>query len=435
MWAAFSDLAWILGHSFIVYAPLLHGCTTVLFEGKPVGMPDAATYWRVCEQHGVAGMFTAPTAVRAMKREDPAGVLLRANRPSKLRTLLLAGERCDPDTHNWLADNLGPSVRVAEQWWQTELGWPVLTVPLGFSDSSSLPIKVGKTGIAVPGWDVRVLKPGADGGASAEFFDSQAPGAASRHHQRGHPTHNHSTEIGVSHPSTSSSAAVQVTYSIHTATSSSTSASTVSSMLRHHATIHPAPHAVEAADNELGPLVLRLPMPPGSMTTLWEDEPRFLSSYSADLDGYIQCGDAAMRDSDGYISVIGRVDDVINVAGHRLSTGSIEAAISGHPAVAEVAVVGVVDELKGHVPLALVVLKVMSSTTPASATTDSSAAIRREVGQRVRDTVGPVASLADALIVPRLPKTRSGTVLRAVIRAIADGVKYKYPSTIEDADV
>ena len=340
VWWAASDVGWVVGHSYIVYAPLLAGCTTVLYEGKPVGTPDAGAFWRVIAQHGVAALFTAPTAVRAIKKEDPDGALRGGHDASSLRTLFLAGERLDPDTYQWATDRLG--VPVIDNWWQTETGWPICANPQGLQP---LPIKPGSPTVPMPGYDVRVLDP-------------------------------NGAEV---------------------------------------------PAGVEGA------ICLKLPMPPGTLPTLWQDDARYVSSYLAAFEGYYLTGDGGYIDEDGYVYVMGRTDDVLNVAGHRLSTGSLEAAIAGHPAVAECAVIGVHDDLKGQVPRALVVLK--------AGVQESAETVAAQVVQRVRDEVGAVAALRQVDVVSALPKTRSGKMLRKTMREIADGQTPVVPSTIEDPAV
>ncbi|MGH2790061.1 MAG: propionyl-CoA synthetase [Actinomycetota bacterium] len=335
-WAA-SDVGWVVGHSYIVYAPLLTGATTVLFEGKPVGTPDPGAFWRVVSEHGVSVLFTAPTAFRAIKKEDPKGSHIGEHDISSMRALFLAGERLDPDTYHWASDLLG--IPVVDHWWQTETGWPVAANCLGVE---ALPIKPGSPTKPVPGWAVDVLEPSGE----------------------------------------------------------------------------------RAAAGTEGAICMRLPLPPGSLPTLWGDDERFVNSYLSAFDGYYLSGDGGHVDDDGYLFVMGRVDDVINVAGHRLSAGTIEEALAQHPDVAECAVVGAADELKGQVPIGLVVLK-------AGVDRDEDE-IARELVQSVRDEVGAVASMKRVSVVERLPKTRSGKILRATMRAIADGRDYKIPSTIED---
>jgi propionyl-CoA synthetase len=341
-WFTASDVGWVVGHSYIVYAPLLTGATTVLYEGKPVGTPDAGAFWRVISDYGAKAMFTAPTAYRAIKREDPDGELMKAHDLSSLETVFLAGERLDPDTYEWASKRLG--VPVVDNWWQTETGWPVAANLRGLEP---MPIKAGSPSVPVPGYDVQVL---------GENGQRLGPG-------------------------------------------------------------------------EEGAICIRLPMPPGTLPTLWGDDDRYVSSYLSAFDGYYLTGDGGLLDEDGYLYVMGRTDDVLNVAGHRLSTGSIEAALAGHEAVAECAVIGVSDEFKGQIPRALVVLK---SGVDADVEGDR---IRGELVQRVRDEVGAVASLRQVDIVAALPKTRSGKILRKTMREIADGRTPSVPGTIEDASV
>jgi propionyl-CoA synthetase len=335
-----SDVGWVVGHSYIVYAPLLAGATTVLYEGKPVGTPDAGQFWRVAAEHRVKSMFTAPTAFRAIKKEDPKGELLAQYDLSHLRYLFLAGERLDPETHRWASDLLG--IPVIDHWWQTETGWPIVANPAGIE---LLEIKPGSPTKPLPGWDVQVLD------------------------ESGRP--------------------------------------------------------VEAGTD--GAIVVKLPMPPGSLPTLWNDDERVLESYMSEFDGYYLTGDGGRLDEDGYVFVMGRTDDVINVAGHRLSTGGMEEVLSSHPDVAECAVIGVADPMKGQVPRGFVVLK-------AGVDRDEEQ-LRSELVQLVREQVGAVASLKDVAVVPGLPKTRSGKILRKTMRGIADGVDEPVPSTIDDAAV
>ena len=337
-----SDVGWVVGHSYIVYAPLLTGCTTVLYEGKPVGTPDAGAFFRVISEYGAVAMFTAPTAYRAIKKEDAAGAKAAAYDLSSLRTLFLAGERLDPDTWQWASDRLG--IPVVDNWWQTETGWPIAANLRGLE---TLPIKPGSPSVPVPGYAVTVLD------------------------EKGAPV-----DPGVE-----------------------------------------------------GAICLRLPMPPGTLPTLWGDDDRYVASYLSAFDGYYLTGDGGYLDEDGYLYVMGRTDDVLNVAGHRLSTGSIEAALAGHPDVAECAVIGVADELKGQVPRGLVVLK-----AGVDAESDGER-IRAELVQRVRDEVGAVAALRRVDIVGALPKTRSGKILRKTMREIADGRSPATPPTIEDVSV
>ena len=340
VWWAASDVGWVVGHSYIAYAPLITGCTTLMYEGKPVGTPDAGAFWRVIEEHGVNSLFTAPTAIRAIKKEDPRGEHMASRDLSSLRCLFLAGERLDPDTYAWSTEHLG--IPVVDNWWQTETGWPIASSMRGLDP---LPLKVGSPSRPVPGYDVRVLD-----------------------------------EHG---------------------------------------------HEVEALAE--GNIVIRLPLPPGALPTLWGDDERYLSSYLSAFPGFYATGDGGHVDADGYLYVMGRTDDVINVAGHRLTTGSLEAAVAGHPAVAECAVIGVHDEIKGQVPRAFVVLKAGVEPDPEE--------LQHEVIALVRDTVGPVAALRDVRVVPGLPKTRSGKILRRSMRAIADGRDEPVPSTIEDPRV
>jgi propionyl-CoA synthetase len=342
-WAA-SDVGWVVGHSYIVYAPLLAGCTTVLYEGKPVGTPDAGALWRVAEQYGVTALFTAPTAIRAVKKEDPEGKLIAGYDLSRLRTLFLAGERLDPDTYEWAGQRLG--IPVIDNWWQTETGWPIASSCIGLE---TLPIKAGSPSVPVPGYDVQVLD-----------------------------EHGRRVEAGVE-----------------------------------------------------GAICIKLPMPPGTLPTLWRDDERYVSGYLAAHEGYYLTGDGGYFDQDGYLYVMGRTDDVLNVAGHRLSTGSLEAALAGHPSVAECAVIGVADSLKGQVPRALVVLKSGVDVSGEGAVE----ALQAELVQRVRDEVGALASLHLVDVVVALPKTRSGKMLRKTMRQIADGGAPAVPSTIEDASV
>jgi propionyl-CoA synthetase len=338
-WAA-SDIGWTVGHGFIVYGPLLHGATTILYEGKPVGTPDAGAFWRVCEQHGVNVLFTAPTAFRAIKREDPGGARMREHDLSSLRLLFLAGERCDPDTLQWAVDRL--HIPVIDHWWQTELGWPAIANCAGIALE---PVKPGSPTRPVPGYDIRVL--GEDG-----------------------------TEV-------------------------------------------------EAGD--IGNIVIRLPLPPGTLPTLWQNDAAYEQSYLARHDGYYLTGDAGYRDADAYFYVMSRVDDIINVAGHRLSTGAIEEVLAGHPDVAECAVIGAADELKGEVPIGLVVLKAGTSRHEDD--------IAGDLVERVRAAIGAFTCFKTAIVVKGLPKTRSGKILRGTMKKIADGTAYTVPATIEDTSV
>lgn len=342
-WLCGSDVGWVVGHSYIVYAPLLTGATTILFEGKPVGTPDAGAYWRMIEEHGVVAAFTAPTAIRAIKKQDPQGELVREHDLSSLRALFLAGERLDPDTWQWATDHLG--VPVVDNWWQTETGWPIATNPVGIAP---FPIKPGSPTLPTVGYDVQILD------------------------ETGRPVE----------PGTE------------------------------------------------GAICLRLPLPPGTLPTLWGDDERYISSYLSAFDGYYLSGDGGYLDEDGYVYVMGRTDDVLNVAGHRLSTGSLEEALAGHPSVAECAVIGVHDELKGQVPRALVVLK-----SGVELDEEGTRRLEAELVQRVRDEVGAVAALRRVDVVDALPKTRSGKILRKTMRQMADGQEAMVPSTIEDRGV
>jgi propionyl-CoA synthetase len=335
-WAA-SDVGWVVGHSYIVYAPLLAGCTSVLYEGKPVGTPDAGAFWRVIAEHHVKTLFTAPTAFRAIKKEDPDGELARQHDLAGLRYLFLAGERLDPETYRWAGDLLG--IPVIDHWWQTETGWPIAADLMGLEP---LPTKAGSPTVPVPGYDVRVVD--ADG--------------------------------------------------------------------------------AEVAPGETGEIVVRLPLPPGCLLSLWRDDQRFVGSYLSRHPGFCITGDGGYRDSDGYLYVMGRIDDVINVAGHRLSTGEMEEVLASHPAVAECAVIGVNDQLKGQIPRGFVVLKAGVSADPA--------ALSAELVQLIRDQIGAVAALRRVDVVAALPKTRSGKILRKTMRGIADGQDEPIPSTIED---
>jgi propionyl-CoA synthetase len=335
-WAA-SDLGWAVGHSYIVYAPLLHGCTTVLYEGKPVGTPDAGAFWRVISQHGVTALFTAPTAFRAIKRTDPKGEFIRRYDLSKFRTLFLAGERADSDTIQWAERQLG--VPVIDHWWQTETGWPVCANPIGLAKQ---PVKYGSASKPMPGYDIAVVD---DSG-----------------------------------------------------------------------------HQVEK--RAIGNIVIKLPLPPGCLPTLWNNDDGFVKAYMTEFPGYYKTADAGFEDEDGYFWIMTRTDDVINVAGHRLSTGEMEEVLASHPDVAECAVVGVRDELKGQIPFGFVVLK--------AGVNRSADDVIGEVVTMVRERIGPVAAFKQATIVERLPKTRSGKVLRGTMRSIADRQPYSVPATIDD---
>ena len=335
-WAA-SDVGWVVGHSYICYAPLIHGNTTIVFEGKPVGTPDAGTFWRVIAEHNVKSFFTAPTAIRAVKREDPKGIERAKYDLSGLRALYLAGERADPDTIEWAKDTLG--VPVYDHWWQTETGFTIAGNPAGLE---TLPVKVGSPTVPMPGYDVQIL-------------DDKG----------------HSVPTG-----------------------------------------------------ELGAIAIKLPLPPGTFPTLWNAKDRFRKSYLTTFPGFYETGDAGIMDEDGYLYIMARTDDVINVAGHRLSTGAMEEVLAGHPDVAECAVVGVNDALKGQSPLGLLCL-----TNGVNRPHDE---IVGECVQRVRDQIGPVAAFKTAVVVERLPKTRSGKILRATVVKIADNQEFKMPATIDD---
>ena len=335
-WAA-SDVGWVVGHSYIVYAPLLHGCTSILYEGKPVGTPDAGAFWRVIAEHGCVALFTAPTAFRAIKKEDPQGKLLAQHDLGKFRTLFLAGERADPDTVQW-AENL-LKVPVIDHWWQTETGWAIAGNPVGLG---KLPVKYGSASVAMPGYQVDVVD------------DACKP--------------------------------------------------------------------VEA--NKIGSIVLKLPLPPGCLPTLWQQDERFKESYLAEFPGYYKTADAGFKDEDDYIHVMSRTDDIINVAGHRLSTGGMEEVLSAHQDVAECAVIGVADSLKGEVPCGFIVLKAGVNRPLAD--------IEQECVGLIREKIGPVAAFKLAIAVARLPKTRSGKILRGTMKKIADGEPWAMPATIDD---
>lgn len=335
-WAA-SDVGWVVGHSYICYAPLIAGCTTVVYEGKPVGTPDAGAFWRVIAEHKVKSFFTAPTALRAIKRDDPDGALPPAYDLGSLQALYLAGERADPDTIHWAQSHLG--IPVIDHWWQTETGYAIAANPLGIE---ALPVKVGSPSVAMPGYDVQILDEG------------------------GHPV----------------------------------------------------------APGTLGAIAIKLPLPPGTLATLWNAEDRFIKSYLAHFPGYYETGDAGYVDADGYLYIMARTDDVINVAGHRLSTGAMEEVLAAHRDVAECAVIGVADALKGQSPLGFLCLNKGCTRDPNLIIT--------ECVQRMRDTIGPVADFKRAVVVERLPKTRSGKILRATMVKIADNVAWKMPATIDD---
>ncbi|MBS8228289.1 propionate-CoA ligase PrpE [Vannielia litorea] len=335
-WAA-SDVGWVVGHSYITYGPLIHGNTTVVFEGKPVGTPDAGTFWRVISEHKVKSFFTAPTAFRAVKREDPKGELVAKYDLSCLNAIYLAGERADPDTIEWTQRTTGKPVY--DHWWQTETGWTIAGNPVGIEP---LPVKLGSPTVAMPGYDVQILDEGG----------------------------------------------------------------------------HPVP------TGELGAIAVKLPLPPGTLPTLWNAEPRFRKSYLEHFPGYYETGDAGMIDEDGYLYIMARTDDVINVAGHRLSTGAMEEVLAAHPDVAECAVIGVSDALKGQLPMGFLCLN--------AGTNKPHEEVVKECIGLVRSKIGPVAAFKLACVVDRLPKTRSGKILRGTMVSIADGKDYKMPATIDD---
>ena len=335
-WAA-SDIGWVVGHSYIVYAPLFQGCTSILYEGKPVGTPDAGAFWRVIAEHGVVALFTAPTAFRAIKKEDPDGKLLAGHDLSKFRTLFLAGERADPDTIQWAEKIL--KVPVLDHWWQTETGWCIAGNPVGLGQ---LPVKYGSTCVPMPGYDVQVLDEA-------------------------------------------------------------------------HKPIEPG---------KMGAIVVKLPLPPSCLPTLWQQDERFKESYLAEFPGYYKTADAGFIDDDGYLFIMSRTDDIINVAGHRLSTGGMEEVLASHPDVAECAVVGIKDDLKGEVPCGFIVLKAGVKRQPIE--------IEKEIVGLVREKIGPVAAFKLAVTVNRLPKTRSGKILRGTMKKIADHEAWSMPATIDD---
>ena len=335
-WAA-SDVGWVVGHSYIVYAPLLHGATTVVYEGKPVGTPDAGAFWRMIEEYDIAALFTAPTAFRAIKKEDPNAEHLKRYQLKSLRTLFLAGERADPDTVQWAERILG--VPVIDHWWQTETGWCIVGDPVGLG---MLPIKHGSPTVPMPGYDVRIVD------------EASQP----------------------------------------------------------------------VADGKMGSIVIKLPLPPGALPTLWKNDERMFESYLAEFPGYYKTADAGYRDAEGYLYIMGRTDDIINVAGHRLSTGGMEEVLASHQDVAECAVIGIKDALKGEQPCGFVVLK--------SGVTREPALIEKELVALVRDKIGPVAAFKIAVTVARLPKTRSGKILRGTMKKIADGDEWTAPATIDD---
>ena len=332
-----SDVGWVVGHSYIVYAPLLHGCTTILYEGKPVGTPDAGAFWRVISEHHAVSLFTAPTAFRAIKKEDPDGKLIAKYDLSKFRTLFLAGERADPETVRWAEEKL--RVPVIDHWWQTETGWAIVGNPLGLG---MLPVKRGSPTVPMPGYDVRVVDEACN----------------------------------------------------------------------------------ELPANTMGSIVIKLPLPPACLPTLWQQDERFKESYLSEFPGYYKTADAGFKDDDGYVSIMGRTDDIINVAGHRLSTGGMEEVLAAHPDVAECAVIGIRDELKGEVPCGFAVLKAGINRPPTE--------IEQEIVALVREKIGPVAAFKLAVVVARLPKTRSGKILRGTMKKIADQDSWTMPATIDD---
>lgn len=335
-WSA-SDVGWVVGHSYIIYGPLLYGNTTIIYEGKPVGTPDAGAFWRVLSEYKVASFFTAPTALRAIKKEDPTGSLISNYDLSHLRTLFLAGERADPDTVTWAEHALG--IPVIDHWWQTETGWAITGNPIGLG---ALPVKPGSSTVPMPGYDIHVLS------------------------DEGHPV----------------------------------------------------------SQGTLGNIVVKLPLPPGCLPALWNADERFGPSYTDEFPGFYKTADAGFRDEDGYLFIMGRTDDIINVAGHRLSTGAMEEVLASHKDVAECAVIGAADALKGELPMGFVVLK--------AGVTREHADIEREIVALVRDRIGPVAAFKTVRVVARLPKTRSGKVLRGTMKKIADGIEYQVPPTIDD---
>jgi propionyl-CoA synthetase len=338
-WAA-SDVGWVVGHSYICYGPLLAGCTTLVFEGKPVGTPDPGVFWRIIEEHAVKVLFTAPTALRAIKREDPEARHVKDYDLSGLQSLFLAGERADPDTINWARTHLRKPV--IDHWWQTETGWAIAANPMGIEP---LPVKPGSPAVPMPGYRIEVLD------------------------DAGHPV----------------------------------------------------------APGTLGAIAIKLPLPPGALPTLWNAEARFRKSYLDTFPGYYETGDAGMMDADGYVYIMARTDDVINVAGHRLSTGAMEEVLASHPDIAECAVIGIGDKLKGQSPLGLVCLNAGADRSEAD--------IQKECVALVRQEIGPVAAFKQCLVIEALPKTRSGKILRGTMVAIADGTDWKMPATIDDPTV
>ena len=335
-WAA-SDVGWVVGHSYICYGPLIAGAQTIVFEGKPIGTPHAGVFWRIIQNHRVKSFFTAPTALRAIRRADPDGEWIKRYKLHDLQALFLAGERADPSTIEWAQKHLG--VPVIDHWWQTETGWGIAANPIGIEE---LPVKLGSPSVPMPGYDVRILDEGG-----------------------------HEMPVG-----------------------------------------------------ELGAIAIKLPLPPGTLQTLWNAEERFRKSYLTQFPGYYETGDAGMKDEDGYLYIMSRTDDVINVAGHRLSTGAMEEVLASHPDVAECAVIGVADELKGQMPVGFICL--------SSGVERDHAEVCKECVRMVRDQIGPVAAFKLCAVVERLPKTRSGKILRATMVKIADGESFKMPATIDD---
>jgi propionyl-CoA synthetase len=335
-WCA-SDIGWVVGHSYIVYAPLLHGATSIMYEGKPVGTPDAGAFWRVISQHKAVALFTAPTAFRAIRKEDPQGALLGQYDLQRFRTLFLAGERADPPTIQWAEDLL--NVPVIDHWWQTETGWCIAGNPVGLGQ---LPVRYGSATVPMPGYAIDIVD---------EANHAQPP-------------------------------------------------------------------------NKIGSIVVKLPMPPGAFPTLWQQDARFKEAYLDEFPGYYKTADAGFKDEDGYVYVMSRTDDIINVAGHRLSTGGMEEVLAAHPDVAECAVLGIKDDLKGEVPCGFIVLKAGVARAPD--------VIEHEIVALVRERIGPVAAFKLAITVARLPKTRSGKILRGTIKKIADGDPWTMPATIDD---
>jgi len=338
-WAA-SDVGWVVGHTFIVYGPLLMGCTTVIYEGKPVGTPDAGAFWRVLSDHKVNAMFTAPTALRAIRKEDPSGSHVKRYNLSNFKSLYLAGERCDPATLEWAIETL--QVPVIDNWWQTESGWPIASQCPGLEP---LPVKAGSAGPPVPGYDIQVVDA----------------------------------------------------------------------------------NGKQVSRGQEGNVVIKLPLPPGTFPTLWKKDEHFVKSYMSVFPGYYNSGDAGMIDSDGYVHIMGRTDDIINVAGHRLSTGGMEEVVAQHPAVAECAIIAAADALKGELPVGLIVLK--------DGLGDRGKNAAQEVVELVRAKIGAVAAFKKVVVVKRLPKTRSGKILRGVMKKLADGKEWSMPATIDDPAV